>query len=304
MVEAGTTTQLRAGDVVAMAGRAAAFVTEANPLKEEVNDPGLLNVPTAAAAIVLTNKSLSGQPLGSIAQHVGARGIFLVSLSRGGREMPFTPSTIVERGDVLNVTGSRTEVGRVADEVGYAVYPNASTDMLTVAAAIFIGGMIGLPALVVGGISLSLSVPVGVLLAGLTLGYLRTINPRFGRIPDASVALLESMGLAAFVGCVGLQSGPGVITAIRSSGGSLLLGAVFVTLLPPIVTILIGHYVVHFPPGVLLGLCAGAGTSAPTLAALEKTADSKVPTLGYGMSCAGGNVLMAVWGTLIVVLGT
>jgi putative transport protein len=114
--------------------------------------------------------------------------------------------------------------------------------------------------------------------------------------------LLESMGLAAFVGCVGLQSGPGILTAVLDSGGSLLIAAALVALVPPIVTILVGYYLVRMSPGVLLGLCAGAGTSGPTLAALQKAADSKVPTLGYGMACAAGNVLMAVWGTLLVIM--
>jgi putative transport protein len=304
VVEANSATKLHAGDVVAVAGRSSAFVADSSPLKDEINDPDLLDVPTVAADIVLTKRDMGGRTLRSVAQEVGARGIFLTGLRRGGREMPFTPSTIVERGDVLNVTGSQTEVPRIAEEIGVAVYSTSTTNLMLVAAAIFLGGLMGLPAMTIGGITLSLSVSVGVLLAGLMLGYVGSINPRFGGIPDASVILLESMGLAAFVGCIGLQSGPGVITAIRDSGGSLLLGAALVALAPPVVTILIGHYVVRFPPGVLLGLCAGAGTSGPTLAALEKAADSKVPTLGYGMACAGGNVLMAVWGTLLVVMGT
>jgi putative transport protein len=293
---------LRAGDVVAAAGRSSCFVAGTSPLKEEVSDPALLTVPTVTADLVLTNKSRGGQTLLTLAEHVEARGIFLVALRRGGRELPFTASTIVERGDVLSVTGSAAEVDRVADEIGYAIYPSATTDLLSVAVAIFIGGIIGLPAVIVGGVPVSLSVPVGVLLAGLLLGHMGSVHPRFGRIPDASAMLLESMGLAAFVGCVGLQSGPGILTAVLDSGGSLLIAAALVALVPPIVTILVGYYLVRMSPGVLLGLCAGAGTSGPTLAALQKAADSKVPTLGYGMACAAGNVLMAVWGTLLVIM--
>ena len=304
VVEASATTKLRDGDVVAAAGRSSAFVADSNPLKDEVSDPTLLSMPAAAADLVLTKASLAGKSLRYIAQEVGARGIFLTGLRRGGREMPFTPSTVVERGDVLSVTGTKAEVERVANDVGFAVYPTSSTNLMLVAATIFVGGLIGLPSLIVGGITLSLSVSVGVLLAGLTLGYLRSVNPRFGGIPDASVVLLESMGLAAFVGCVGIQSGPGVIAALNSSAVSLLLAAALIVLVPPSLTILIGYYVAGFHPGILLGLCAGAGTSAPTLAALEKTAESKVPTLGYGMACAAGNVLMAVGGTLLVVMGT
>jgi putative transport protein len=204
---------------------------------------------------------------------------------------------------VLSVTGNRSEIDRIAAEVGYAVYPSASTDIRLVAASIFLGAAVGLPALVIGGVRLGLSVPGGVLLAGLTLGYLRSIKPKFGGIPNPSAILLESLGLAGFIGCVGLQSAPGIITQIRHLGGTLLLAATLVTLLPPIVTILVGYYVAHMPPGVLLGLCAGSGTSAPTLAALQKAADSKVPTLGYGLACATGNVLIALLATLLLTMG-
>jgi putative transport protein len=51
-------------------------------------------------------------------------------------------------------------------------------------------------------------------------------------------------------------------------------------------------------------LCSGAGTSAPALAALQEKAQSKVPSLGYGMACAFGNVIFALWGTLVVMLLT
>jgi len=261
-------------------------------------------MPFVPADLVLTNRSLAGQSLRSIAEQLGVRGIFLTDLHRGGRDMPFMPATIIERGDVLSVTGNRAEIDRIAAEVGFAVYPTASTDIRLVAASIFLGAVVGLPALVIGGVTLGLSVPGGVLLAGLVLGYLRSINPKFGGIPNPSVILLESLGLAGFIGCVGLQSAPGIITQIRELGGPLLLAAVLVALLPQIVTILIGYYVAHVPPGVLLGLCAGVGTSAPTLAALQKAADSKVPTLGYGLAYATGNVLMALLATLLVAMGT
>lgn len=64
---------------------------------------------------------------------------------------------------------------------------------------------------------------------------------------------------------------------------------------------LVGAAMAH--PGILLGICAGAGTSAPALTELEKRARSKVPTLGYGLACAIGNVLFAVCGTLLVLFG-
>jgi putative transport protein len=75
-----------------------------------------------------------------------------------------------------------------------------------------------------------------------------------------------------------------------------------VVILPHLVTLLVGRYLVKMHPGILLGVCAGAGTSGPALAAIQEKAGSKVPTLGYGVSYAIGNVLLAFWGTVIVAL--
>ena len=44
------------------------------------------------------------------------------------------------------------------------------------------------------------------------------------------------------------------------------------------------------------------GTSQCGLAAVQETAQSQVPTLGYGVSYAIGNILLALCGTLIVAI--
>jgi putative transport protein len=55
---------------------------------------------------------------------------------------------------------------------------------------------------------------------------------------------------------------------------------VIVTHLPHFLTILVRQYLVGMHPGILPGVCAGAGTSAPALAELEESAQSNLPTLG------------------------
>lgn len=65
---------------------------------------------------------------------------------------------------------------------------------------------------------------------------------------------------------------------------------------------LTGRYLLRMHPGVLLGVCAGAGTSPAGLAAVQEKAKSQVPTLGYGVSYAVGNLLLALWGSVLVTL--
>src|SRR5262249_10583735 len=148
----------------AVAARSAALVSHFNPLTVEVDDRDLLAIPTASCEMVLTNRKLAGQTLRTIVDSLGARGIFLGGLLRGGRQLPFSASTVVERGDVMTVSGTQQEVARVATEVGYAEYPSTSTDMFLVATTILVGGLLGLATLTIARFSLSLTLPVGVLL--------------------------------------------------------------------------------------------------------------------------------------------
>ena len=67
-------------------------------------------------------------------------------------------------------------------------------------------------------------------------------------------------------------------------------------------TLMVGHFLFRMHPGILLGACAGACTATPALAAVQEVAKSSVPTLGYGVSYAVGNVFLALWGTVIVLL--
>jgi len=172
-----------------------------------------------------------------------------------------------------------------------------------VAFGIVAGALIGIPAVVLGGIEIGLSLSVGVLLGGLACGWLRSMWPRFvGRIPGPTLWVFESVGLAGFVAVVGLNAGPDFVVGLRTSGASLLVAGLVTVLTPHLVGVVVGRWLFRMQPGVLLGVCAGAGTATPALAAIQEAADSQVPTLGYGVAYAVGNVLLALWGTLIVAL--
>ena len=92
------------------------------------------------------------------------------------------------------------------------------------------------------------------------------------------------------------------VRGFAESGLALVAGAVVVTTTSLLVTVLVGRHLFRIHPGVLLGVCAGASTSAPALSAVQDVAKSKIPTLGYGVSYAVGNVLLALWGSVIVAL--
>ncbi|MFI5209976.1 MAG: aspartate-alanine antiporter, partial [Gemmatimonadales bacterium] len=71
IIDPTPSTVLRAGQVLALAGRLAAHVEPRNPLAgTEVDDPELLNIPAATVEVVIRAKSLVGRTLGDLAETV------------------------------------------------------------------------------------------------------------------------------------------------------------------------------------------------------------------------------------------
>jgi putative transport protein len=305
--DASAQTVLVEGDVLALAGSREALVEARNPLRDhEVDDPELLDIPATTVDVVLTRRDLAQRTLAELVAAVdaeaGSRGVFLRSITRAGEPLPYGPRLTLERGDVLRLVGAKADVERIASYVGFADWPSQATDVVALAVAIALGGLIGVPVLRVAGLDLGLSIPVGVLLGGLVVGWMRSVRPTFGRVPDAAAWVFESLGLSAFLACVGIGAGPGFVRGLETSGLALIVAGVVACAVPNIVTVVVGRYLLRMHPGVLLGICAGAGTSPAALAAVQDVAKSRVPTLGYGVSYAVGNVLLALWGSVIVAL--
>jgi len=228
--------------------------------------------------------------------------VFLRKLVRAGQEMPFTPGTTVDRGDVLTLVGAKHDVDRAAREVGYADRPTNMTDMIFVGVGIVLGGLVGSLTIRLGGIPLSLSTSGGALIAGLVFGWLRSVKRTFGRIPAPALWILNNVGLTTFIAVVGISAGPSFVAGLKQAGVSLFLAGIVVTSVPLIFGVLIGKYLFKFHPGIVLGAAAGARTTTAALGMIEDVAKSKVPALGYTVTYAVGNTLLTIWGLIIVLL--
>jgi putative transport protein len=123
-------------------------------------------------------------------------------------ECPGLEGTIVHRGDVLTVVGSKPRVAIATETLGFADRPTDATDMVLVGLGIILGALIGLPALSIGAFEIDLSESVGVRLGGLAFGWLRSAWPVFDRIPGPTLWLFESLGLTGFIASSAFPLGP------------------------------------------------------------------------------------------------
>ncbi len=305
ITEATPETIMAVGDILGLAGPRELVLEHEAGLGQEVDDPELFNFPIQILDVVITNKKIAGKTLKEIRDSEegrGARGVFLRKLIRAGQEMPFNPGLKVDRGDVLQVVGSTRDVERAASELGYADRATDKTDMVFMGLGIVIGALVGAIVIKIGQVPLSLSTSGGALFAGLVCGWLRSVNPTFGRIPGPALWVFNNIGLTAFIAVVGITCGPSFVAGLKTAGVSLFLWGVFVTTMPFIVGIFAGKYIFKMHPGIILGACAGARTTTAALGAIQDEAKSKVPALSYTVTYAVGNVLLITWGVVIVLI--
>ncbi len=302
LIDADPTTVIQRDDVVAVATRHDVLVARGTKIGPEVDDRELLDIPIEIVDVVVTSKDVVGRSLGELASREIARGIFLRTLLRAGEEMPIAPDTRIDRGDVMTLIGTRPAVERAASQLGYPDRPTTATDMVFVGLGIVLGGFVGLLSVTVWGLPLTLTASGGALIMGLVFGWLRSVRPFFGRIPEPAIWIFDTVGLCVFIGVVGISAGPGFITGLQKTGISLVVVGLICALIPHTVAILFGRYVLRMNPLVLLGACAGAGTITAALRAVQDEAQSKVPALGYTVPYAIGNILLTAWGPVIVAM--
>lgn len=303
LLAAGPGLRLQAGDVLAVTGRREVLVNLLGARAEEVEDSELLSIPLVSYEVFLTNGHINGRTLAELSGIDALRGVFLRKILRRGIDIPMGTNTVLERGDTVTLVGVESAVLAAATEVGEVVSPTDVTDFVALGWAIFVGALIGSAlSFKYGGMVLSIGSSVGTLVAGIVTGYVRSVRPIFGRIPDGAIKFMQAFGLAGFVAMAGLAAGPHFVAAVRESGLSLLLGGAIITLVPLSAGLWFGRKVLKLDPLVLLGALAGAQTFTAGLAAVQEKSQSPVAVIGYSASYPVAQIVMTAWGTVIVLL--
>ena len=303
IMEAAADTVLREGDIVAVAGEREVLVRVLGEAIE-VEDRELLAVPVEGVDVLVTNKEVDGKTLAELAQRPEARGVFLSKITRGATatDIPILPATTVERGDLFTIVGRTQDTAAAIKLLGVPDRATDITDVAFIGAAITIGGLIGALVFNVGGVPLTLSTAGGALIAGIIGGWLRSVRPKFGRIPTPTIWFMNSVGLNIFIAIVGISAGPGFVDGLKTQGIGLFLWGALATTIPLVLGMFVAKYVFRFHDALTLGIVSGARTTTASLGLVCDQAKSQVPALGYTVTYAVGNTLLTIWGMVIIML--
>lgn len=294
---------LMEGDIVGVYALREAVGTLSHWVGPEIDHPESLSFATRQADIVLTSKEFAGKTIHQARERLeNARrlGCFLNSISRQGYELPLLPNTVLRRGDVIRVTGRTASVELLAKRLGRIRKHDYKSDIAVHALGMVLGALLGLLSTHIGMIPVELGIGGGVLVAALVIGWYNSRHPEIGALPPAAQWAFSEFGLTAFGAVVGLLAGPAAFVAMKEQGLPLLISGAVVTILPPLVALYFGRYILRLHPMILFGGLAGAQTEAASMNKIIEQSGSNTPVIGFTVCYAISNVLLAVCGPIII----
>ena len=305
IIDATADTVLKEGDVAAITGEREVLLRSLQNAVE-VDDRELLAVPVEGVDVLVTNKAVDGKTLAELAANPATRGVYLNKITRGATatDIPVLPGTELNRGDLLTVVGRTQDTAAVTKLLGVADRPTDVTDMAFVGAAIVVGGLIGALVFKVAGVPLTLSTAGGALIAGIIGGWLRSVRPKFGRIPTP-YRLVHELGRPQYR-FIAIPSAfrrvRALSTASKRRGSASSCGAPAPLRCRWFSACSLPSTFSNLHDALTLGIVSGARTTTASLGLVCDQAKSQIPALGYTVTYAVGNTLLTIWGMVVIML--
>jgi aspartate-alanine antiporter len=296
--------KLESGDIILVVGRRAAVVAASAGIGKEIESSEGMDLVMLVRDIVITSHAFIGHSVSDIRKRMTAElrhGLYLIAVKRGGMPLDLRPDTVIAPGDVVTLYGTADDVQRAVRLVGTVVVASDKTDFVFHGAGLVVGLAIGLIVVRLGDLPLTLGSGGGALLSGLVFGWYRSRKLTLGNMPTGASTLLRDLGLAGFVSVVGLQSGLQAVSTIATSGISLFLVGVIVTILPILLTMLVGRYVLRYDnTAIFAGALSGSRSANPAFGEILDKAGNAIPTAPFAITYALANVFLTLLGPLVV----
>lgn len=211
----------------------------------------------------------------------------------------------LQPGNVISLTGNTSRTKAILKKMGRWKAADTAMNYSLFSLGIGCASLLGIIRLKLNSIPLQLGNGTAALIMGLILSSWIERHRDRKSIPVTVTSFLQSFGLTLFVGTVGLQSAQAFTSAIKSLGiGVLFIGAM-ISIMPHLLTLFFGRYVLKMEPLALIGAMTGSGTIA---AAMNEISQKAGPEGGAYYAAAFtpafvvGNIGITLLGPIFVAL--
>ena len=268
-------------------------------LGREIVDNDLVEREKTAATVIVTNKKAVGKSVKEL-QLPSKYGVIFTHFRRGPVEMTITPDVVLERGDVLTLTGDKAQLKKAISKLGRGEEKKHETDIFMFCLGLLAGVVVGTVKLPL--INTSIGMAAGLLMSGIFVGYFRHYGYYSGRMPRAARYILQELGMLFFLATVGVQAGQGLAEQLAKSGVALFVTGASVTLITLVCTLFFCRFVMKFDWNTSFGATTGGVTSTVALKMITDKAESQYALLGYAGVYAISNILLTLIGQVLVVV--
>lgn len=250
-------------------------------IEQEARSKGLKYV---HKKIIISKRKLNGKRLGSL-EFEKFMGASITRIRRAGIEITAHADTILQLGDVVTVVGAEDAVAAMEKILGNSVKKLDEPNLIAIFAGIAAGCALGSIPIHFPGIPqpIKLGLAGGPLIVSILISY---FGPRFKVVTYTTTSanlMIREIGISLFLACVGLEAGTGFVDTILHKGGLIWIayGAI-ITVLPLLLSALIGQFLMKLKCNTLLGVLSGACTNPPALAfASEMDSESDEAAVAY-----------------------
>ncbi len=233
--------------------------------------------------IVLTRPELQGRTLAQLNLRQNLT-VSITRIQRAGVNIVAAPHIPLQMGDRLTVIGTKQAMANAEKELGNSLKHLDNPNLLPIFTGIAIGCLVGCIPLAIPG----LSQPVKLGLAGgpLVISILQSrFGPSYGIVTYTTASanlMLREIGISMFLACVGLEAGKSFVPTLLQGDGLLwMVYGVAITIIPLLLSGLIGRMIFRLNYYTLIGVLSGANTNPPALAYSNSQVSCDAPAVGY-----------------------
>ena len=252
--------------------------------------------------VVITDPDFIGKTLAEL-NPLKNHGVIVSRIIRNGIPFVGANDIALENGDTLISVGALRDLHSFAKTAGHKTKALHVTDLVSLAAGITLGVLLGLlPIHLPGMKSFSLGMAGGPLFIALILGHFGRVGPISATMPKASNMLLMDLGLVFFLASAGIKAGESLVPVLAEHGVVLVLAGALITILPMLSTYFIAVKLLKMNILEALGGICGGMTSTPALGILSDKVDSSIPVTSYATAYPMALILMTVCAQILITI--
>ena len=232
--------------------------------------------------LTVTKPSLTGKKLMDLRLR-SAYGITVTRIIRSGVELVARPGLYIQMGDGLMCVGPEKDIERVAEYVGNTTNALNKPNLVPIFLGIVLGVILGSVPIRFPGIPqpIKLGLAGGPLIVAILLGH---FGPKYKITTYTTVSanlMIREIGISLFLAAVGLGAGQNFVSSLTGGGYWWILYGAAITLIPPVITILVGRLLCRLNFYKLLGLVIGSSTNPPVLAFAQEAYGTDYAPVNY-----------------------